>query len=187
MTILVGEVKPVIDYSIRKVCKQRYKNHPHGCPNWNNKATCPPKAPSFHKVFDQDHPFYVIVNAYPLGDHMRRMQEKHPQWTDRQLRNPLYWQGTARKLLKEGIQEFLQDHLTYIVVTCPEALGLMVTDTVSQLGVELHWPPMETAYQVALGGKPVKEIRTRFPDFVEKVSWGFESERQLKLEFAKLF
>jgi len=179
MTITVGQVEPVVDYSIRKVCKQRYANHPHGCPNWKKRSTCPPKAPSLHKVFDLQQPFYAIVNAYPFGEHMAKMKERHPGWTDRQVRNPLYWQGTARKQLKQGINDFLHDHLTYIVIRCPEACGVLITKTVAPLGIELSWPPQETAYQVALGGIPVKGLREKYPDFSNDIHWGFESEQRL--------
>jgi hypothetical protein len=41
-----------------------------------------------------------------------------------------------------------------IAVTCPEACGVDVTATMASIGVALEWPPVSTAYQVALVGSP---------------------------------
>jgi hypothetical protein len=123
-------------------------------------------------VFDLAKPFYAIVNSYPLGKHMDKMLKRHPEWSDRQLRNPLYWQGTARKQLKEGIKDFLNNYLMYIVIRCPEACGVLVTKTLAPLNINLSWPPQEMAYQVALGGIPVNGLREKYPKYSNDINWG---------------
>ena len=173
---IIGAVIPVVDYGIRKVCKRAYAGHPHGCPNWKRRSSCPPQAPSLHKIISLADPIYAIINAFPLKQHMDLMQAKHPQWTDRQLRNPLYWQGTARKQLKATIQQFLQTHPDYLVLRCPEACGVLLTKTVAPLGIALQWPPQELSYQIVLGGRPLRGVAQRYPDFAMDNYWGNATE-----------
>jgi len=34
----------------------------------------------------------------------------------------------------------------------PEAMGVNVTETMKRVGIELEWPPVNVAYQIALAG-----------------------------------
>ncbi|MHB9005128.1 MAG: hypothetical protein ACYC6C_13935, partial [Coriobacteriia bacterium] len=87
------------------------------------------------------------------------MRAKHPDWTERQLLNCLYWQGTARKHLKREIAAF-HEHMMFtapglrcVVLTTPEACGVNVTETMRAAGIELEWPARTLAYQVAIAGE----------------------------------
>jgi hypothetical protein len=85
------------------------------------------------------------------------MREKHPDWSERQLRCCLYWQGTARAALRRKIEAFLAGQPGLLAITCPEACGVDVTATMSSLGIELEWPPVSVAYRVALVGTPKRK------------------------------
>jgi hypothetical protein len=85
------------------------------------------------------------------------MHEKHPTWTDRQIKCCLYWQSKARKQLREKIKLFLSEHPELIVLTTPEASGVDVNATMTSLGAKLQWPPVSLAYQVALVGSPQRQ------------------------------
>ena len=153
MIIIPGkEVFPIIDPSVRLLCCRPYPGHPKGCPNFNHRANCPPRAPAWNEVFDVTRPTYCIVNRFDLAEHVERMKALHPGWSLRQLECCLYWQGTARKDLRVGIVEFKKSHPDYIVEECPEAMGVNVTETVHQVGVLLEWPPKKYVYHVALAG-----------------------------------
>ena len=82
------------------------------------------------------------------------MRAKHPDWSKRQLECLLYWQGTARKKQKEQIEIFKKwiNDEEYIITTVPEAMGVNVTETMKRIGIELEWPPINVAYQIALAG-----------------------------------
>jgi hypothetical protein len=41
----------------------------------------------------------------------------------------------------------------YKVTACPEAMGVVVTETMANVGIKLEWPPKTVTYQVALAGK----------------------------------
>jgi len=152
-----AEATPVYDLSVRGLCSRAYPNHPKGCPNWRKREDCPPKAEPLPDLLDLDKPVFAVWNVFDLAAHIQKMQGKHPGWSWRQLVNCLYWQGTARKQLRAEIEVFLgtQPYLSHWrVLTCPEACGLNVTETMKALGHTLEWPPKTKTYQVALVGNP---------------------------------
>lgn len=150
------EVKPVIIRPVHSLCVRPYPDHDNGCPNYGKKKGCPPGVPMFDKFYDLSKPVYAIYNVFDFKGHVDRMKEKHPDWSKRQIECCLYWQGTARKELKERVEIFRR--LTarrYVVNTVPEAMGVNVTETMKRVGVELEWPPVNVAYQIAMAGMEV--------------------------------
>jgi len=127
-----------------------------GCPNFAKKEGCPP-APMLHRYLDLTQPVFAVVHEFDFAGHVERMKAAHPSWSDRQLQCCLYWQGGARKLWKIGIKEFLWSHPGYTAVACPEAMGVNITETMRLAGVELEWPPVKVARQVALCGMRLRE------------------------------
>jgi len=83
------------------------------------------------------------------------MREKHPEWSERQLRCCLYWQHTARRQLRTKVADLLTQHPGLVAVFVPEACGVNVTATMASIGIALEWPPVQFAYQVALVGSPL--------------------------------
>lgn len=141
-----------VDPVFREMCRKPYWGHPRGCPNYGKKESCPPQQKEFFDVFDSD--VYLIYTEFDLGKHVAKMKKKHPAWTDRQLYCCRYWQGTARKNLKAEIAKFKKLFPDHFVTTCPEAMGVNVTELMEDnAGVALEWPPRNTVYQVAIGGK----------------------------------
>jgi len=156
-------VKPVIDLSVRSLCVAPYPDHKKGCPNFNHKLGCPPKAKKIYELINLDKPIYAVWNRFDLGAHVEKMCEKHPDWSERQLYCCLWWQPKARKQLKlrimaamRGLKELMAEGLTtegrLVLVACPEAAGVDVTKTMANIGIELEWPPRKYAYQVVLIG-----------------------------------
>ena len=128
-------VTPILDKSVRSLCVRPYPNHKKGCPNFNKKEGCPPKAPLLQNLFDLSKPVYCIYNKFEFGEHVARMKNKHTHWTQRQAECCLYWQPRARKQLEEKIKLFLIDYPNYTILRCPEANGVNITGTMKQLGV----------------------------------------------------
>lgn len=149
-------MKPVVDKAMRGLCRRKYPNHPRGCPNFAKKAGCPPQAPMIWDTIDLEQPVYAIWNAFPIGDHMQTMGCRHPEWTERQKANCLYWQPKARKQLRGIIGEFLISMggpREWRVIGCPEAQGVNLTATMKSIGIELEWPPRNLAYQIVIAGR----------------------------------
>lgn len=149
-----GVVSPVMRPEVRELCRRPYPGHPKGCPNYGTRSTCPPRAPLLGGLFDLSKPVICVATCFDLGAHVDRMRQEHPGWSERQLRNCRYWQGTARKRLRRRIGEALRRHPGTFPCACPEACGVDVTATMRLLGVQLEWPPVRSTWQVALIGHP---------------------------------
>jgi predicted metal-binding protein len=154
MIVTVSGAQLVIDPKVRALCLQAYPLHPKGCPNYGKRSTCPPQVDLLGEVFDLGQTLYLVINKFELGNHVAKLSQAHPAWSERQLECCLYWQGTARAQLRKLVQGCLEEHPGAIVTTCPEAMGLNVTSTLGSLGVPIEWPPKYYALQVALVGEP---------------------------------
>lgn len=152
MTDFYAKVKPVIDRNMRKLCVRPYPLHKKGCPNFNRKEGCPPNCKDIDEILDFKKNIYVIYNKYHFGKHKARMRRLHPNWSKRQVECCLYWQGTARKQLKDKIKVFLHLFPRSTIVACPEASGTNLTATMEQIGIKLEWPPVKYTYQIVLAG-----------------------------------
>jgi hypothetical protein len=120
----------------------------------------------FDEVFDISKPVYLVYYKYDIKSHMEKMKKRHPHWSERQLRNVLYWQGTAKKMHRLEMDKFRlkYGHLGYELAT-PEALGVDVTKTLAMAGINLEWPPRNFSYRVAFAaipkpGKSIKDYET---------------------------
>ena len=155
------QVEPVIDNKMRGICTKAYPNHPKGCPNFGKKAGCPPESPQIDELIRTDHPMpvYAIFNRFDFRGHCERMKEKHPEWSQRQVECCLYWQGTARKVLKDKIKAFMWKFPHWDIVACPEGAGVNITETMKNVGIELEWPPVNYTYQIVLAGIPKGEFQ----------------------------
>ena len=95
----------VIDKNVRGLCIRPYPNHPKGCPNYGKRPTCPPQVKLIDEVFDINRGFWIVWIDFDFKSHCNRMKRKHSDWSKRQIECCLYWQGKARKQLKEVIQD----------------------------------------------------------------------------------
>ena len=164
------KIKPIIDYSVRGLCKLSYSGNTKGCPNFNHKEGCPPSALFFDKVFDMNKSIFVIYNKYDLKGFADKMRTKHPGISKKQAECCLYWQNTARKSLTKKVITFLSCHENYfvcmapyrgiekdlgkykdnVIFSPPEAMGVSLTLTMKTIGIELEWPPENVTYQIAI-------------------------------------
>jgi len=104
-------------------------------------------------VLDTNKPTYIAFSTFDLAAHVAKMKDRHPDWTDRQLKNVLYWQPASRKLLREKIK--LAQDMTEcdLVITCPEAMGVNVYMTCRVSGLILEpIKYLNTCHHVALVG-----------------------------------
>ena len=109
-------------------CKFPYPNHPKGCPNYGREG-CPPKAPFIADVMDLRKPIYIAFSEFNLFAHVEKMRAKFPNWSERQLKCVLYWQGTSRKYMKQRATIAKSMTGANLVLTCPEAHGVNVYAT----------------------------------------------------------
>lgn len=145
-----------INMKARSWCKLPYPNHPKGCPNFGRRETCPPLVPPIDEVFKLDMPVWLVAVEFDLATHMDKMRKKHPNWSDRQLRCLLYWQGTVVKELKIVSGKTCQGYPGTVYTTCPEAMGVNVISTGRKLGLPIQLKPKDTVYKMALVGYPTR-------------------------------
>lgn len=138
-------------------CQLPYLGHPHGCPNYNKKLTCPPNALDFKDLVKP--PFTLVGVRFDLESHAKRMLERHPEWSERQCRCLLYWQGRVNKHLREACEKVASQILNSRIVYVPEANGVQVFNTCFKVGLILERPPRKYVWKIAIIGKEVDANR----------------------------
>ena len=152
---IIRRVEVVVDHSVRGLCTRKYPGHPKGCPNFGKKGCCPPRAPMIERVINLAEPVWLLAIPFDLGTHVQRMGERHPEWTERQKANLLYWQAAVRKKLFESVTYIPRGFIDTVVVRIPEACGVDMTATCANAGITLEWPPRRTVWKAGLLGAPV--------------------------------
>lgn len=149
-----SRVTPILlDCAPGELCRRSYPGHKNGCPNYGKRPTCPPKAARWTIETIARYEWYAVWIEFELGAHVARMQDRHPDWSQRQCECCLYWQGTARARLRAAIVEYLRATPFSRVIkvhSVPEAHGCDVTATMATLGVALEWPPKVMTHHVAI-------------------------------------
>lgn len=137
-------------------CKLPYPDHPKGCMNYNKKIGCPPKAKFFLDIVTN--PFFLVTQKFDIAKHAQRMKKLHPNWTNRQARCVLYWQGSLRKKIREEAKEFIDSqNKDLMILEIPEANGVDIFKTCKNLGIILDRNPQKIIWKVMIIGKPLTE------------------------------
>jgi hypothetical protein len=87
--------------------------------------------------------WYAVIEEFDLKAHAIAMKAKHPGWSERQCRNPLYWQGGVRKRLREKANH-LDPKLRewgHMYLSIPEAAGIDVFQTMHRAGIVIDQHP----------------------------------------------
>lgn len=150
MEVVVRPLEKIIyNLKSRGWCKLPYPGHPKGCPNFGKRDICPPKAPLIMDVADP--PFLLVAVKFELKYWAAALKKKHPDWSDKQTRCCLYWQGMVRKVLREKCEQLL--HEDEVVFYNPEAMGVQVFSTCREVGIYLERNPQNTVWKIAIIAK----------------------------------
>lgn len=139
-------------------CALPYHGHPRGCPNLSKG--CIRDRPDF-KDIARDYTWFAVVEEFDLNAHAKMMKLRHPDWTVRQCRNPLYWQGAVRAKLRakaEYAAGQINEYGHYLknenlILDIPEACGIDVFQTMAGVGVILDRTP-DIVRKVMIVGVP---------------------------------
>lgn len=140
----------VVDYRSRSWCKLPYPDHPNGCPNYGKKKNCPPKAPLFEKIVKP--PFTLVGVKFDLEQHVKKMKEKHPEWSERKAKCLLYWQKKVDRQLREACEKIASTIPNSRIVYLPEATGINVFETCRKHGLILERNPKRSVWKIAIIG-----------------------------------
>jgi len=151
MTIPIKLDHIVLDNRAREWCRLPYPDHPRGCPNYDYKPTCPPQVCFIEQFIDLTKPVWAIVEPFDLYAHISRLRLTHPDWSERQLKCVLYWQGGVNKRLDIGCQEMVSE-VGGVYTICPEAMGVDVIHTIKRTGLPIKPRPVGWVFKVGLVG-----------------------------------
>jgi len=129
-------------------CAKYYDGHPKGCPNFPD---CPLKRVHFNTLRGYD--WYAVVEPFDLKSHAEKMKQKHPNWSERQCRNLLYWQNGVRSRLRKKAEKFAMPLMGDIILDIPEAHGVQVFDTMEKHGLVLERKKPDIIHKIMLVGK----------------------------------
>ena len=80
------------------------------------------------------------------------MKEKHPNWSDRQARCVLYWQGRLDKKLREASEKVASNVSNSYIVYKPEAYGIHLFKTCENIGLVLERNPQKLLWKMTIVG-----------------------------------
>lgn len=123
---------------VRDWCKLPYHNHPKGCPNYGKRKECPPQSKYITEIININKPIFMVFSEFDLEKHISKMRKKHPQWSNHQLRNVLYWQSTSKKQMKERVKKAQSILGTKVIIYMPESNGINVYATAFHSGLKLE-------------------------------------------------
>lgn len=93
----------VFSDKVREYCILPYPRHPKGCPNFGKNPFCPPKSMERRDIIQKYSEFYLVIAVFDMKKYLELMRARHPDWSDIQLRNVLYWQNSVKNKLKSKI------------------------------------------------------------------------------------
>jgi len=152
MSVVLTISKLVIEYGTREWCLLPYPDHPKGCPNFGKSNVCPPFAPYVEDFVDLTRPLWLIVEEFDLRSHVARLLSTHENWSDRQARCVLYWQGGVKSRLRASAKQFCLEYPGTHHTLCPEAMGVNVIATGRSVGLPIQSSPLNTIFKIALVG-----------------------------------
>jgi hypothetical protein len=133
-------------------CCYPYEGHKKGCPNF---PKCIQNRPKNFSYFG--YKWFAVVEEFDLKTHAEKMKSKHPDWSERQCRCLLYWQGGVRKRLREKAEIVAKSAEGSIILDIPEAYGINVFETMAIVGVVIDRKP-NIVRKVMLIGKPNRKL-----------------------------
>lgn len=137
-------------------CKLPYPNHKNGCPNYNKSPFCPPNSPYYKEKIKKYKNLKLVIASFDFHQYKTKMKQIHPNWTNRQLGNVLYWQSQVKKKLKEYISKLKPDLIlgcgsglgTYSI----ESVGINIIRSLIHLKIEIQVKPKEYIKLICLIG-----------------------------------
>ena len=132
------------------MCLKKSNSFRHGCPNYGKREGCPPRN-LFDEDYDLDRPIYLIATDFDLTKQADRIRRAHPDWTEKAIYNPRYWQNTARKIHSNEISDFLKENPEYTIEKSPEGAGINIDKLCRDYGILLEWPPRKFTRVVSIG------------------------------------
>lgn len=132
-------------------CTKPYPRHRKGCPNHTHCQYHVKKHKTAAECFNLDSPMWLIYVEFDLDAQAIKMKKKHPNWSDVQCRNLLYWQRGIDNKLSTICHDFIIINKLEYYVTMGEGFGINMYATCAKLGLKLDsMRDMHTVRKMAL-------------------------------------
>ncbi len=119
-------------------CRLPYPGHSKGCPNF---PRCPSDRIDFLDL-SKDFVWFAVIEEFNLAFHEAKMRAAHPNWTEKQCRNLLYWQPKVKAALRQkAYPDYPNRPSDRIVLEIPEASGVNVFETMEVVGIKIDRHP----------------------------------------------
>jgi predicted metal-binding protein len=153
----------------RKWCRLPYPGHRSGCPNVGKSDTCPLACGYREEVMEKYNIFTLVYATFDFKTYKKMRKKQHPEWSEKQVKNVLYWQGSVKKLLKEYIKknhDGMYDELFgagsgFWGKPSMEAAGIYVLGTLKKNDIPFEVKPENVTVMVSLL-MSVKKKREKF-------------------------
>lgn len=153
-----GIVKPVMAAPLTApLCKHVYHGHKKGC-----QLNC--KLRVWYKAIDPNQVVYALYFSMNLDPLWSRLRKKFPHWTEPQVQNNRYWINTKKKLMRKLSSEFLAENPGPWVRALNRGpnkmnftFGIHYNRTMSQIGIDLKWPPGPYPMTIDFVGRPLHD------------------------------
>jgi hypothetical protein len=189
-------IKPIVDNRIWPLCSTPYQGHRKGCKNYCTHVGCPPDLTPLKLRLDK--PFWAVWIKFDLESHIAKMKQRHPDWGIYMLVNPLYWQTSSKKFLRDIAKKFSSLHPELLVLARNSRTDsyFNVTETMKQVGQSLEWPARKYSYEILFAGSPVskctdaewRELQSKWPEVyrVREQERSVTTQGLVDLQFGKL-
>jgi hypothetical protein len=100
---------------------------------------------------------FVAALIFDFEKYLKARRRYHPDWTEKELRNPRHWQNHLRAELRRNVDMTLNKPklFGYAAEYNSEAMGVNVHLTCQNIGLLLEWPPQQQMGRIALLAKPL--------------------------------
>lgn len=139
---ILGPLKTEASREIKALCRCPYPLHSKGCPN----APRCDFFPLLDEVFDPN--VYLGVLQIDAASLWSLRSSINPLWTERQVRNPIQWQGHFRKDLRKNMEINSIKFPSYQVLTMPEGFGDNVFERLISQGIPIEKRPSQNLFLV---------------------------------------
>lgn len=148
------KILPIIyNQKITDLCKKPYYGHSKGCPNYGKRDICPPKMKLVNEILDMNKNIYTIGIKFDLSNHFFKMRKNHPEWTERQVKNCLYYQKGMKNDLYKYVKNVIEIN-DKLIIYKPEACGINLIKMLKKENIFIKFPIDDSVWFFVIVGYP---------------------------------
>jgi len=147
---------------VMDMCKIPYHGNPKGCPMYDKRSRCPPRTKMFDEIIVP--PYFLIIQDFDLETQMKKMKDRHSDWSDKQCANTRYWQKGFDGSIKREADQFITEEMKDgVILVRPEAYGVNLFATCAHHGIILKRRyPLKVVKKMVMVGRNKDSVKEFF-------------------------